>query len=58
MNNKLEEFFEIFNIVVNTMNDHDILCNGTIGAALQDHKDFHSAYPNYKTFSNLKIKCL
>ena len=48
---KLNEFFEVFDTVVNTMNDQDILCNGVIGALLHDHKNFNPTQRNYKTFS-------
>ena len=51
MNTKLENFFAIFDVIINSMEDQDIICNGTIGAALHDHKDFNPSSPNYKTFS-------
>ena len=48
--NKQNEFFEIFNIVVNTADDQDIIVNGLLGASLQDHPEFESSNRNFKTF--------
>jgi hypothetical protein len=48
--NKQQEFFEIFNIVVNTSNEQSVIVNSLIGASLQDHPKFESYHQNFKTF--------
>ena len=47
---RLSEFFEIFDIVVDSSRDQNILCNSVIGAALLDHKSFESDRSDLKTF--------
>ena len=50
--NRLEEFFYIFGIAINTMNNQSIICSTLIGAALYDHEDFTSHNVNFKTLTS------
>jgi len=55
--NKIEEFFEIFDIVFNTKKSQNILCGSGLAAVLFDHMEFFPLQMQAKTFNTPFFHC-